>query len=84
MLEAALDNFEYGITQPAPAPERNHEAHASVVGRIGVARQSADTRHGAGLVGAAVAALQQLGICHKQIEDLCKALCREPIAATKP
>ena len=81
MPKARLDRLEQLVAHRAVvALERDHEAHAPVLGGVGVARQRADAGQGAGLVGAAVAALHQLGVRHEEVEHLGKTAGGEMVA----
>src|SRR4029450_14046867 len=81
-LEPGLDRLE----QPEPhgavvALERDDEAHAPMIGRIGVTRPGADAGKGAGLERGAVAAAEQAGIGLEQVQELGEAARREAIVA---
>src|SRR5262249_5265783 len=55
------------------APQRDHEAHLPVCGRVRVAGQRADAVEGASLVRAAIMAAEQVGVGRKKVEHLDKA-----------
>ena len=61
--------------------QRDHEAHPPMAFGVGVARQGADAGKGAGLVHAAVVAVQQVGVGSEQLEHLGEAAGGEVVAA---
>src|SRR5688572_7938409 len=81
-LQRRLDGFEQPEAQGVVvAFERDHKAHAPMLGRVGIARQGADTGKGACLEERALAASKQGGVGLKQGQQLSKAAGREAIAA---
>src|ERR1700722_2199923 len=73
-LQLGLDSAE----QPEPhllviARERDHETHPAMAGGVGIARERANPVHGAGLVHAAVVAVEQISVGRKEFEHFGQA-----------
>src|SRR5215475_8358664 len=83
LLKLALDDLQQPQAHRAVvAPERNHEAHAPMLGGVGIARQGADAGKRAGLVaGAVVAGAEQGGVGREELQQLGQAARREVIVA---
>src|SRR6476469_8257674 len=81
-LQPGLDSPEQPEAHLAViARERNHETHPPVARGVGIARERADPLHGAGLVHAAVAAAEQVGVGRKELEHFGKAAGGEAVVA---
>src|ERR1700731_1266429 len=81
-LQLGLDSAE----QPEPhlvviARERDHETHPAMAGGLGIARERANPVHGAGLVHAAVVAVEQAGVGRKEPQHFGEAAGGEAVVA---
>ena len=81
-LQLGLDGFEQSEAHRAVvASQRDHEAHSTMLGGVGITRQGADARKGAGLEEDAIATAEQGGMRFKEVQQLGEAAGRETVAA---